>query len=304
MENLNITFDGITDTTGYLFSLAKCFAAVVKDSEYKDYAEDIIAASGFAFRMWADSKELCPSATSIWDFKSQKQWFENSGLLCDYVERLWGEDAVEEERRLAAISLIQKSIDNGTAVVAWDISGCEWGIIIGYDEENQSLLTLKINGNQDSIPYDKLGKLDIPILSVVSICGKQEKSAEKVLSDTKKLAVAHLKGEEWCDNAKGLEAYDIIIDFVTNKISNETAWNLEYYMGTYGALKWYAWKFFEKYQEQELATLYQAVYEAWQEALDIKCSQDVTKQEVKEQLARLLTKAKHAEQEAVGLMEA
>lgn len=304
MKNLDITFDGITDTTGYLFSLAKCFAAVVKDSEYKDYAEDIIAASGFAFRMWADSKELCPSATSIWDFKSQKQWFENSGLLCDYIERLWGEDAVEEERRLAAISLIQKSIDNGTAVVAWDISGCEWGIITGYDNENQSLITLKINGSRDDIAYDKLGKLEIPILSVVSICGKQKKSVDKVIADTKSLAVAHLNGEEWCDNAKGLEAYDAIIEFVNHKLSDDTAWNLEYYLGTYGALKWYAWKFFEKYQEKELATLYQAVYEAWKAAFDIKCSQDVTKQEVKAQIADLLTKAGKAEQEAVGLMEA
>lgn len=30
MAKLNVTFDGITDTTGYLFSLAKCVAAVLK----------------------------------------------------------------------------------------------------------------------------------------------------------------------------------------------------------------------------------------------------------------------------------
>ena len=96
MAKLNVTFDGITDTTGYLFSLAKCVAAVLKNSEYESYAEDIIAASGFAFRMWADPKQLCPSATSIWEFKKQKQWFENSGLVCGYTERLWGEDAVED----------------------------------------------------------------------------------------------------------------------------------------------------------------------------------------------------------------
>jgi len=116
--------------------------------------------------------------------------------------------------------------------------------------------------------------------------------------------VAHLKGEEWCDNAKGLEAYDTMIEFVLHKLSDDSAWNLEYYLGTYAALKWYAWKFFEKYQEKELATLYQAVYEAWKAAFEIKCTQDVTGQEVKQQLASLLAKAKNAEREAVGLMEA
>lgn len=86
MAKLNVTFDGITDTTGYLFSLAKCVAAVLKNSEYESYAEDIIAASGFAFRMWADPKQLCPSAASIWEFKKQKQWFENS-RLCRVYQR-------------------------------------------------------------------------------------------------------------------------------------------------------------------------------------------------------------------------
>lgn len=46
MTKLQVSFDGITDTTGYLFSLAKCFSAALKHSKYETYAEDIIAASG------------------------------------------------------------------------------------------------------------------------------------------------------------------------------------------------------------------------------------------------------------------
>lgn len=302
MKKLAVSFNGITDTTGYLFSLAKCFAAVLDSSDYKSYAEDIIASSGFAFRMWVDASGLCPSATSIWEFKKQPEWFGTSGLTCGYAERLWGEEALEEERRLSALKLIRESIDRGIGAVAWDISGCEWGIITGCDEEKHLLSTLKINGKEDSIPYEKLGKLDLPILSVLTVTGREEKKKEEILTRTKELALAHLSGKEWCDNVKGIDAYDALIRFILEKLSPDTLWNLEYYLGTYGALKWYAWKFFEKYEEPYLAYLYRTVYEAWQRAFDTKRSQDVTQAPARGEIAELLASARKAEQEAMKYM--
>ncbi len=302
MRQLSVTFDHVPDTTGYLFSLAKSAAAAVYASPWKDYGEDIIGASGFAFRMWADSKELCPSAASIWEFRKQKDWFENSGLTCDYIERLWGEDVAEEERRLQAAEMIRASIDRGAAAAAWDISGCEWGLITGYDDTAGIFFTLSIDGTKGELPYEKLGRLDVPILSVITFTGACEKSADQILADTKKLALSHLKGEEWCDNAKGLAVYDTMIQFIREKLSEDTAWNLEYYLGTYGALKWYAWKFFEKYQEPELASLYHRVYEAWKAAFDIKCTQDAGKQEVKEQIIEHLLAAQKGEQDGMSLL--
>lgn len=302
MKKLNVSFDGITDTTGYLFSLAKCFAAVLNSGPCKEYAKDIIAASGFAFRMWADKEQLCPSATSIWEFKKQKEWFENSGLLCGYVERLWGEDAVEEERRTAAVALIKESIRQGNAAVAWDISGCEWGIITGYDDDEQRFATLKISGEEGEVAYERLGLLELPILSVLTVSGTTPKETAQMISDTKKLAACHLDGKEWCDNASGLSAYDAILTFIKERLSADTAWNLEYYLGTYAALKWHAWKFFEKYNEPALAQLYKTIYEAWQGAFDVKRSKDVTESEVKKELAAFLSVAKDAEEKAAGLM--
>lgn len=305
MKKISMSFQGITDTTGYLFSLAKCFAATVQHSCYKEFAGDLVAASGFAFRMWADPKQLCPSATSIWDFARQKEWFENSGLLCNYIQRLWGEDAVAEDRRLAAVETIKTSVDKNIAAVAWDVSGCEWGILTGYDDEMQIFTTLKINGCEDTLPYEKLGLLEIPILSVVTVCGVNQKETEQLIADTKKLAVTHLTGGEWCDsnNTAGLAVYDTIIDFVTNALSSDTAWNLEYYLGTYAALKWYAWKFFEKYDEAGLSEIYKTVYESWQNAFEVKRTQDVTESGGKEQIIQLLSIAKEAEKKAVELMK-
>lgn len=303
MTKLNVSFNGITDTTGYLFSLAKCFAAALKHSRYEAYAEDIIAASGFAFRMWVNP-QLCLSAISIWELRQQKPWFENSGLICNYVERLWGEDAIVEERRLAtAIELIRTSVNDGIAAVAWDLSGYQWGIITGYDDENRRFFTLKIDGSEDSIPYESLGKLEIPMLSVLTVTGAVGKSPEAILNDTKKLALSHLNGEEWSeDNAKGLAAYDVLITFIKEKLSVDITGNLEYYLGTYAALKWYAWKFFEKYQEIELARLYTTVYEAWKKAFDTAQSQDITEPAVKAQIAELLSAAQCSEQKALSLL--
>ena len=194
MKHLPVTFEGTPDSTGFLFSLAKCLSASLRNSAYADYADDIVATSGFAFRMWIDRASLCPSATSIWEFKKQKPWVENGGLTCHYVERLWGQDTVEEQRRMEAIALIRDAIDQGIAPVAWDISGCEWGIVTGYDDETQTLETLKINQKPDTVPYDRLGKLDLPILSVLAVTGRAEKSPADLVADTKRLAVAHLTG--------------------------------------------------------------------------------------------------------------
>lgn len=303
MKKLNITWEGIEDPTGYLFSFAKSLAAVVKNSPYAECFEDIIATSGFAFRMWVDAGGLCPSATSIWSFAEQKRWVENGGLRCHYVERLWGEDAVEEERREQATEMIKKSIDQGIGAVSWDISGCEWGVVTGYDDGEGVFYTLKIDGSEDKAAYERLGKMDMPILSVLTICGQQEKTQEEITAGMLAIARAHLAGEEWCDNAKGLAAYGALISFVRKKLSDDTAWNLEYYLGTYAGLKLYALKYFEKYGLTELAEKYRVIYGEWKAAFDVKRGKNVGDAAVKEEIAAHLERAYAAEKEGFVKMD-
>ena len=113
----------------------------MKNSPWAKYSEDIVATSGFAFRMWV-SADLCPSATSIWGFDGQKPWVENGGLTCDYVGRYWGQDNIEEVKRLEAIANIKKSIDNGVPAVSWDIGVPEWGLITGSDDDKKTALSV------------------------------------------------------------------------------------------------------------------------------------------------------------------
>lgn len=300
MKRLDSTWDGVYDSTGYLFSFAKSLSCAVKNSPWEEYAEDIIATSGFAFRMWV-SADLCPSATSIWSFDGQKPWVENGGLSCEYVGRYWGQDNIEEQKRLEAIANIKKSIDGGIPAVSWDICVPEWGLIVGYDDDTQTFSVLGVSGKGE-MPYDRLGKRELPLLSVLTITGKSDKSQEAILHDTKKLAAFHLKGGEWCDNAKGLEAYPVLIRHFEDSFHPGASWNMEYFLGTYGALKYYAWRYFEKTGETELSGIYKDVFDAWQEAFQTKTGKDVGLPEVRGKIAALLKSAHENELRAVEIM--
>ena len=301
MKKMNITWDGVFDSTGYLFSFAKALCCAVKNSPFSERAEDIVAASGFAFRMWV-SPDLCPSATSIWQFDLQKSCVESGGLHCNYIERLWGQEEIEEKRRLEAIDIIRQSIDNGIPAISWDIGVCEWGLIIGYDDEAEKFAVLPITGQEGEMDYARLGRRELPILNVLTITGKAEKTGEAILSDTLKTARNHLQGNEWSENASGLEAYPALIRHLESEDTEPAcSWNLEYFLGTYAPLKWYAWKFFEKHEKQELAALYKSIYENWQKAFEMKKSLDMSAQENRAAVAGLLKQAEAWERKAVQM---
>lgn len=302
MKKLNITWNDTYDSTGYLFSFAKALSAVVKHSPYSELEEDIVASSGFAFRMWI-SADLCPSETSIWDFGRQPEWILNGGLTVTHISCCWQPENILNDARTDTLPKIKASIDSGIPVVAWDIGVCEWGLITGYDDDTQKLATLCINGSADEMDYVRLGNREMPMLNVITITGKTDKSQADIIADTKSLAKAHLNGEEWCENAQGLASYLRLIDMLLCEDPTlACSWGMEYALGTFGALKWYAWKFFEKYGETRLAELYKTVYECWQKAFDMKKSADLYVAENRKTVADLMKTAYECEKEAVQLM--
>ncbi len=302
MKKMNITWDGIYDSTGYLFSFAKALCCAVKNSPFAEAAEEIVASSGFAFRMWV-SPDLCPSATSMWQFDRQKNWVERGGISCQYIERMWGQEDVEEERRQEAVQLIRQSIDSGIPVINWDIVVCEWGLITGYDDESETFAVLPITGQEGEMAYSQLGKREIPILSVLAVTGKAEQSQEEIVRETLDIAKNHLLGNEWCENACGLAAYPALVKHLESEEAEMAcSWNMEYFLGTYAPLKWYAWKFFERHGLQELASLYHSVYENWQKAFEMKKSLDLSDRQNRQAVAELLKQAEVWEKQAVDRM--
>jgi len=306
MKKLDVTFEGIYDPTGYLHSLAKSLACAVKHSPWPERAEDIVATSGFAFRMWT-REDLCGSATSIWDWDNQKPWVESGGFSCGYVRRYWGQKNVEKKKRLEAIALVKESIDRGIPAVCWDIGLPEWGLLIGYDDKTKMFAALSPVKGEREMTYEKLGQCEIPILSVLTIIGKTNKSEKDILRDTMRLAVTHLEGREELPpdsvNVQGLAAYPLLISrFEADDLEHALCWNMEYYLGNYGALKYYAWKYFEKMGQTELAGLYEAIYNAWLEAFRLKTCEDVSLPGVREAIAARLRDAWEKEIAAVKIM--
>ena len=106
----------------------------------------------------------------------------------------------------------------------------------------------------------------------------------------------------WCENAKGLDAYPALIRHFEDGFNPDLSWNMEYFLGTYGALKYYAWKYFEKMKQAELAGLYKEVFESWMESFKIKTGQDINQLEVRKKIASLLNSAHENEIKAVDVM--
>lgn len=138
MKKLNVSWNDVYDPSGYLFSFAKSLSCAVKNSPYSDLAEDIVATSGFAFRMWVNP-ELCPSAMSIWDFGRQPTWILNGGLETSFMNCCWQPDNVLNQAREDTLPKIRDSIDRGIPVVAWDIGVLEWGLLTGYDDRKREV---------------------------------------------------------------------------------------------------------------------------------------------------------------------
>ncbi|NLN54872.1 MAG: hypothetical protein GX148_01065 [Clostridiales bacterium] len=302
MKKLNVSWNGVYDSTGYLFSFAKALSCAVKNSPYGDFTEDIVASSGFAFRMWI-SADLCPSETSIWEFGRQPTWILNGGFETNFVNCCWQPENVLNQARLDFLPNIKASIDRGVPVIAWDIGVLEWGLITGYDDETQKFATLCITGEAGEMDYSKLGNREMPMLNAVTITGKTDKPQMDIINDTKALAKCHLTGGEWCENASGLKAYERLIGILEGEDSAlATSWGMEYALGTFGALKWYAWKFFEKYNETKLAELYKTVFECWQKAFEYKKSSGLADENSQKAAAGLIRTAYEAEKQAVDIM--
>lgn len=304
MRKLAVTWkDGVHDATGYLFSFAKSLGTALKHSPFSEHAESTIATSGFAFRMWV-SKDLCPSATSIWDFGSQKRWVESGGIACEYVGRYWGQEDVVEQRRTEAIDLIIKSIDNGIPAISWEVGVAEWGLITGYSDEDSMLFGLSVTGAEVEIPYASLGKQEIPILSVLTVTGPTGKARDDILRDTLRLAATHLRGEEWCgNNVGGLAAYPALIYHFEEGFNPDAAWNHRYFLGTYAPLKEYAARYFAAQGLDALSGMYGQVFSEWECAFRKAATEDIKSEGALRSIADALRRAHAIEKDALSEME-
>lgn len=156
----------------------------------------LMGSSGFAFRI-SVSEILCPSAMSVFDWrKILPEALEQYGRRCTYVSRLWHEEELEEERRREAHEAIRSAIDRNVPAIVWDVADCEWGLITGYDDDASWYNVLTHKGQPSCLPYDRLGRNGIDILSVAIPGLPNQRGRDEVVISSLRGAVAHADQRE------------------------------------------------------------------------------------------------------------
>ncbi len=129
-----------------------------------------------------------------------------------YIERMWEENHLEKQKREEAQAMIIDNIDRGIPAVVWDVADCEWGIIIGYDLNRKRYETFTNDGKRTSLPFRKLGRNRIDVLSVTIPGERNQRSREESIMKSLQAAVAHADQREGYDRdgyQDGLPGFDL-----------------------------------------------------------------------------------------------
>jgi hypothetical protein len=172
----------------------------------------LMGISGFAFRSFVN-EVFCPSAMSIFNWSAiLPEAMEQAGYECTYINRMWDDGALEEQRQQEAHAAIVEGIGRSTPAIVWDVADVEWGLIVGYDDDSETYDVLSYVGKSSSLPYTRLGKNGIDVLSVAIPGGANRRSREEIVLNSLRVAIAHADGEEWTERPKyqnGLAAFDL-----------------------------------------------------------------------------------------------
>ncbi len=239
---------------GIVHSFMSSLASALNHIDGKVDPVWLMGSSAFAFRIMAN-EIMCPSAMSMFDWTEVlPEVIEQSGHDCYYISRLWHEGDKEEERRRQAHELMVQAIDGGIPAIVWDVAEAEWGLIIGYDDETGLYDAVTNNGKKTNLPYEKLGKNGIDILSVTIPGNSNGRSRDEIIHNSLMTAVQHAWQKEWMDRPKyqdGLPAYDmwatiferwqmLAEDGMAENIKTDLCSSAEYYSSHYYSARCYA----------------------------------------------------------------
>lgn len=298
-------------------------ASLATTLQYLDDVVDpvwLMGASGFAFRIFVN-ETFCPSAMSVFDWsRLLPEAVEQAGRRCVHVSRLWDEDALEAERREEAHRAIVEGMASGRPAVTWDVHDAEWGLIVGFDEGRGEYETLTSAGETSTLPFDRLGRNGIDILSVAIPGEPNGRPREEVVRRSLEAAVAHAEGREWMDRPKyqdGLAAFDLWATLYdrwalitkagkADRLSPDLPRFARYYAGTHYGARCYARDYVERVAEgaprlEDAAAAYSIVAAAlqlvWEHARALDGAASAP--EGLEAVARSIREAKVAEEAAV-----
>ncbi|WP_309119323.1 RNA polymerase sigma factor [Paenibacillus sp.] len=111
-----------------------------------------------------------------------------------------------------AISHARRSIVRGVPAIAWDVGAPEFGIVYGYDDEEQQLYAEDAKGKY-VIPYDRFGRGESGGVFVLSVTEPKPILEREATMNALEMAVRHAYGEmTFVGYVCGLPAYDCWIE--------------------------------------------------------------------------------------------
>ncbi|GKU75886.1 BtrH N-terminal domain-containing protein [Paenibacillus sp. L3-i20] len=200
-------------------SLTYCMWGLLQYTELRGISlDEVNGLTGHAFylNIFEDSIHIAGPTTFAGEPYTQEA-LSNLGYNLDFLPFANVEPAVVEQ----AHQIIKASIDRGLPVIAWDLFHPEFGMIYGYDDDNQVYHVIdKLQEN--TLPYNQLGHSQTAEIYVIALLERNEISKQQAVHNMLSFAVKHGYTNGSLDHpigpiAQGLAAYDAWINAFKNR---------------------------------------------------------------------------------------
>jgi len=202
--------------------------------------------TGLAFH-FIIREDICLSGPTVYDWGSEH--FEmmdrigvHSKLICVYNMNLNTYELIRKD----AVDFIKESIDRGVGLVIWAPTILEFGIIVGYDDEDGVVFAKDcLTGQAEPILYENLGVSEVPYLFLQTFYAKVDVNNDKIFIESLKYAVQQWEKQFHVPPyyASGRKAYELLISALENGKYDKSG--LTYNLSVYSESKMFISKYLD-----------------------------------------------------------
>lgn len=187
------------------------YAVLTYAGDVKRSLTDVMGLTAQAFRLTVEEERIDASGPEMYFWENK---FRDGLLNLGFESSHAGDGGAPPTPFLLneAIAHVRRSIVRGVPTVAWDIGAPEFGIVYGYDDEEQLLYAEDAKGKYE-ISYDRFGRGVSGGVFVLSVTESKSISDREAAANALEMAVRHAYGElTFVGYVCGLSAYDCWID--------------------------------------------------------------------------------------------
>ncbi|MCR2805763.1 RNA polymerase sigma factor [Paenibacillus soyae] len=188
------------------FAGAVC-AVIPYAGEVKRSLIDVMGLTAQAFRLTIEEERVDASGPAMYFWENK---FRDGLLNLGFESAHAGDGGAPPTPFLLneAIAHARRSIARGVPAIAWDVGAPEFGIVYGYDDEEQVLYAEDAKGKH-VLPYDRFGRGESGGVFVLAVTEPKPIGEREAIANALDMAVRHAYGElTFVGYVCGLPAYD------------------------------------------------------------------------------------------------